>query len=295
VELTSAQINLSWFCDFHANPRTACPYCWVTEAHPDRTRKGNRSADEWARAIAAHIAPTAVVDFVGGEPTVFPGFHELVTRVSATHRWAVTSNMGGTRWRLYCERPVPNCLSWTASYHPSGSPSIQEFGRSCRAVSRHYPTQVNLVDHPSFDARSAVATLRDILADRGMSVVLSPYEEVRDLDVAGPTPLVCSGGMVHVSIDPEGHVYRCLSHERRADRERFRIGNLFGQGIERPERSAICFVPCDVFYVLRTKHTTPNLWNLSVRELELPDGVDLSAHRASFRPPARPAAAGDHS
>lgn len=284
MKLTSAQINISWFCDFHSNESTSCEYCWVTMAQSDRSRDLDHGAEEWLEAIVRNIPNTAHIDFVGGEPTIFPKFHWLLQELSKTHRWAVTSNLGANRWRLYCEQVIPNCMSWTASYHPSSRDSIEEFTAKCIIVGRHYPLQVNLVDYHTYDAPAATAQL----AEAGLKVFLSPFEDVRDLNSAGPAPLTCNGGQTHVLLDPEGHVYKCLTQERRADRERWRIGNVFEGQINWPTTRNICFIPCDQYYNLDQHHSTRDMWNLDVREIDVPEGVDLSAYQDSFNVASSP-------
>ena len=241
-------------------------------------------AEQWLGAIVRDIPASAHIDFVGGEPTVFPRFHWLLRELSATHRWAVTTNMSADRWRLYCKKPVPNCLAWTASYHPSGRDSLEAFAAKCVSVGHYYPLQVNLVDFHTHDAESAAAYFRS----RDLKVFVSPFEDVRDLNVAGPVPLTCNGGQTHVLLDPEGHVYKCLTQERRADRERWRIGNIFEGNITWPTTRSVCFIPCDQHYCLNKEHATRDMWDLDVRELELPAGVDLAEYRRSFEVPRSP-------
>ena len=284
MELTSAQINISWFCDFHSNKKTSCEYCWVTMAQSDRSRELDHPAEEWLEAIRKNIPSTTLVDFVGGEPTVFPEFHRLVRELSKTHRWSVTSNMGANRWKLYCEQLAENCVSWTASYHPSSRDSIEEFAAKCIILGRHYPLQVNVVDYHTYDAPAA----ERYLTESGLKVFLSPFEDVRDLNTAGPSPLTCNGGQTHILIDPEGHVYKCLTQERRADRERWRLGNVFEGNIQWPTKRAICYIPCDQFYNLDRNHATRDMWELDVREAEIPETVDMEAYRKTFEVPASP-------
>jgi hypothetical protein len=284
LKLTSAQINISWFCDFHSNSSTSCEYCWVTMAQSDRSRDLDHPPEEWLEAIVGNLPDSALIDFVGGEPTIFPKFHWLLTELSNTHRWSITSNMGANRWQKYCEEPVPNCRSWTASYHPSSRDTLEEFAAKCIIVSRHYPLQVNLVDYHTYDAPAAL----EQFCDAGLNAVLSPFEDVRDLNVPGTVPLTCNGGQSHVLIDPEGHVYKCLTQERRADRARWRFGNIFEYNIEWPTVRNVCFIPCDQYYNLDRHHSTRDMWELDVRELEVPSGVDLSLYRGSFDVPSSP-------
>lgn len=284
MQLTSAQINISWFCDFHANPKTSCEYCWVTMAQSDRSRQLDHPAEQWLEAIRTHLPETALIDFVGGEPTIFPKFHWLLSELSKTHRWSVTSNMGADRWQIYCEQPISNCVSWTASFHHTTKDSVADFAAKCLITSRHYPLQVNLVDFPTYDAQECALEF----AEWKLKVCISPFEDVRDLNVAGETPLTCNGGMAHVLLDPEGNLYKCLTQERRADRRRWRFGNIFSGDIRWPKTRSVCFIPCDQYYVLDRKHSTTDMWNLDVRPLEVPDSVDLTAHRNSFEVPSSP-------
>ena len=253
-------------------------------AESNRSRSLDRPAESWLEAIRQHVPATAVLDFVGGEPTIFPRFHWFLEQLSTVYRWAVTSNMGGQRWRLYKEQPISNCVSWTASYHHTSHDSIGEFAGKCLELAPHYPISVNVVEHPSHDAQAAVTHLRG----HGLKVYLSPFEDVRDLNVPGPLPLSCNGGHAHITIDPQGFAYKCLTQQRRADRERWRLGNIFDGGIVWPEKRSICFLPCDQFYTLDRKHATHDMWGLDVREIEVPDALDLAPYRAKFDAPSSP-------
>ncbi len=281
MQLTSVMINISWFCDFHANQKTSCSYCWVTMAQSNRSRSLDKPAAAWIEAVQKHIPSTAILDFVGGEPTLFPEFYDMVRTLSQTHGWAVTSNMGGNRYELYCERAIHNCVSWTASYHHSSPDTIDEFMAKCKRVSRFYPLSINVVDFPNYDAAGACEKLRS----NGFKVHLSPFEDVRDLNVAGATPLTCNGGMAHVTIDPQGYVYKCLTQERRADKERWRLGNIFAGNVQWPTSRSMCFIPCDQYYTLDQKHVAKDMWGLDVRELEIPAGVNVESFRESFAAP----------
>ncbi|MBI4472371.1 MAG: hypothetical protein HY646_06860 [Acidobacteria bacterium] len=281
MQLTSVMINISWFCDFHVNEKTSCSYCWVTMAQSNRSRSLDRPAEAWVEAIYKNLPATAVIDFVGGEPTIFPEFHWMLEQLSRSYRWAITSNMGAQRYKLYVEKPVRNCLNWTASYHHSSFDTIDEFAAKCKTVSAKYPLNVNVVDYPNYDATGSAEKLRE----KGLTVHVSPFEDVRDLNAAGPKPLTCNGGMAHVTIDPQGHVYKCLTQERRADKERWRLGNIFEGGIQWPSCRSACFIPCDQYYVLDRRHVAKDMWGLDVRELEVPEGVDLEPYRATFNAP----------
>jgi len=250
-------------------------------AEADRSGTFDQPAEAWLRGIQKYIPTTAVLDFVGGEPTIFPKFRWLIEQVSTSHRWAVTSNMCGRQWQTYKEEPIQNCVSWTASYHHTSRNSIEEFAAKCLELAAHYPISVNVVDHPSHDAHAEAGRLREL----GLKVFVSPFEDVRNLNIPGPLPLTCNGGHAHVSIDPRGYVYKCLTMLRRADQERWRLGNILEGDIIWPEKRSICFMPCDQFYTLDRKHATHDMWGLDVREIEIPDTVSLESYRATFAAP----------
>ena len=177
---------------------------------------------------------------------------------------------------------MPNCVSWTASWHHSNRYSIERFAERCLDLLPHYPSlSVNIVDHPTHDAPAAAEYLRG----RGLKVYVSPYEDVRDLNAPGAVPLTCNGGQAHVTIDPRGFVYRCLTQLRRADQERWRLGNVFTDHLIWPQVRNICFIPCDQFYILDRKHATRDMWGLDVREVEIPPLIDLEPYRSTFDVP----------
>ncbi len=281
MQLDSVMISISWFCDLNINKETSCPYCWVTAAEENRSRILDQPAETWLEAIHKHIPISAVLDFVGGEPTIFPKFHWLIEQVSKTHRWAITSNLYSQAWKSFMEEPIVNCVSWTASYHHTSPDTIDVFAAKCLDLATHYPISVNIVDHPSHNSLVEATHLRKL----GLKVYESPYEDVRNLNIAGPVPLSCNGGHSHVSIDPRGFVYKCLTMQRRADQERWRLGNIFNGSISWPKKRDICFLPCDQFYTLDQKHSTHDMWGLDIREIELPSSFDFESYRRLFHAP----------
>lgn len=278
--MKSVMINLSWKCDLAENPKTACPYCWVRMAGLKRD-VDTFSAAKWLKAIEANISRSVILDFVGGEPTIFKDFHWLIKELSSKYGWAMTSNMNGPGWLEFALNHVKNCVSWTASYHHRSSISIEEFVSRCRQVIKGYPLSVNIVRHPSHDADASAEKLTHL----GLKTFVSPFEDIEDLNCAGELPLSCNGGLSHVVIDPNGNIYRCLTQLRRTDRPRWIIGNLFAESVNWPRKRMLCFLPCDQFYNLDCSHATKDMWGLDVREIETEKPtLDFYSYQQSFNP-----------
>lgn len=279
MQLNSVMVNLSWFCPFSNSEKTACPYCWVTQSENIRSRTNDIPVEKWLSAIKKHFSEEVIFDFVGGEPTAVPSFHNFLEELSGKYRWALTSNMGGDAWKEFDKRRILNGVSWTASYHHTSPDSIDEFIEKCKRLSVHYPVSVNLVNHQSYNVKDTFETLKK----NGLRVFVSPYEDIKLLNEAGKFPLTCNGGQAHIVIDSEGWIYKCLSQQRRLDNKRWRIGNIFDDEINWTKKRAICFIPCDQFYILDKKHSTKDMWGLDVRELEISDGINLGKFRDSFK------------
>ncbi len=89
-------------------------------------------------------------DFTGGEPTLYAGLAEMLGLVGSYSRWAVTSN---TSLRKRIEEIFARnskCSSWTASWHPLGGMSIDEFIDNLHFIRSHGTyVSITMVLHPS--------------------------------------------------------------------------------------------------------------------------------------------------
>jgi hypothetical protein len=70
VELTSAQIDRSCFCDIPANPEMGCPFRRVAVDHRGGEQVLDHSAEKWLAGDREHIQPTARLDHVEGEAMI---------------------------------------------------------------------------------------------------------------------------------------------------------------------------------------------------------------------------------
>ena len=71
MELTSPQIDISCFCDIPANPEMGCPFWRVAVDHRGREWVLDHSAEQCLAGNREHVQPTAHLDHVGGEATIW--------------------------------------------------------------------------------------------------------------------------------------------------------------------------------------------------------------------------------
>ncbi len=144
---------LLWQCQLR------CAFCWVDELGILRTPQ-EHTWQEWAEALvrAAYGRPT-VVDFVGGEPLLFDGFHDLCSELAKERvYWAVTTNAIATDVvNQFTQRYVGNCVCWNVSLQPdSPADQVVENVKALRATP--YAVNLNIVqyaDAPVIDGAGA--------------------------------------------------------------------------------------------------------------------------------------------
>ncbi len=97
-DLSIPKIKTRFAWDIHYKCNFRCPYCWF---YKDWARLGVRnlylSPDEWMehwKRIHDSYGETKI-EIVGGEPFIYPGFIELVKKLSCLHSIKVTTNLSG--------------------------------------------------------------------------------------------------------------------------------------------------------------------------------------------------------
>jgi MoaA/NifB/PqqE/SkfB family radical SAM enzyme len=253
----SIMANLTWRCNYDN-----CPYCWQLAAFGRRKEypAGPHPWTEWRDALLRY--PPAVVDLLGGETLLFPGIYHLAASLYPHHRWAISSNLSSHTWFDFVNRPLPGCVGWTASWHPTGRLLPEEFLRRCKALlGVGYPVNVNIIES-AYKAQE----FADVFRRNGLHVEVNPYEDVRDTMLVSDKPLRCKGGSTHITIDPEGWAYPCLTKLRREDRNHHRLGNIFDGTFRLGSEQRGCRVYCEEYYILRPRHAQGEVWNLYVQE-----------------------------
>jgi len=185
-------VNPIWECQLQ------CPYCWVRALgwHGDPTQLYWKV---WAKWLL-QLPPFSIVDFVGGEPTLYPGLPKLVGVLGqAGIGWAITTNL--IRMEVVEQMlEHPGCVVVNVSIHPDSPRDVRK--RIARLRRNGHLIRVSRVLHK--DAPT-VNWAGDWLAEIS-------YMDVDDGMVVDGKHRLCSAGVKHLVCDPSGNVYRCATH-----------------------------------------------------------------------------------
>lgn len=239
-----AIVNLTWTCQLH------CDYCWLP--HVDVTKDRTvHTADEWADALAQEMVRGDRLEFVGGEPTLFKGFHQLAQSVASRGiEWAVTSNVMNTKViEQFINDPVPLCVCWSVSLH-AGNRSA--WRNADMLEQRGYSVARNVVIHEGApDTSSARVSYR------------IPYQAWKEHLATDGKKRNCDAGKFHFAVAPNGDIYRCSVHLQLDGVKP--IGNLFTREVQ-PLADPLCTTGCTSCY---TSHA--GSWCVTMEELDATD------------------------
>jgi hypothetical protein len=241
-------------CNFH------CEYCWEVQAQrvgeflPIKLRPWRDWLEVWQR-----LAPAAL-DVTGGEPFLLTGLAELLAELPRPMRFGLTTNLSHSLEDLLRLVPPDRFLQVTCSFHPTQGHKLAPelfLGRAMRLAHRGYPVVINLVGWPDCLHRA-----RDWIGHfehHGLRVHFDPYwssyevlqfsdeEAAIARSLTGPDRLppslaelpqvLCSGGLDHLSVQPDGTAWRCLLETQ----QRINLlGNVFDPAFALPAAPFAC-------------------------------------------------------
>jgi MoaA/NifB/PqqE/SkfB family radical SAM enzyme len=227
-----------WFTTMACNFK--CNYCWEVQAQErgDFKPLPFKTADEWINAWTK-LRP-GILDITGGEPFLQPGLIDIIKSIAASGtKVAMTSNFSHPILDFVRQVNPNDILSLTASYHPSQNGSsklpmnediffgrlllLREFGFNNVTVNIvAWPEQFWLI--PKFIELCERHKLRWHV-DPYSSIAYYPWEFTEPERLAltqWVTPqrtiterdrdcmVTCSGGIDHISVQPDGTAWRCI-------------------------------------------------------------------------------------
>jgi MoaA/NifB/PqqE/SkfB family radical SAM enzyme len=249
--LKSAVCFITMLCNYD------CPYCWEAQMR----REGKflpeklRPASDWAEALN-RLEPS-VLDITGGEPSIMPDFIELLQNLDPSINVAFTSNFSFDVEEFMRRAPIYRIHSITASYHPSKTGvTLESFTEKMLKLRDAYlPVTVNFVAAPS--QMKEIPSLKAHFSSHAVrfhvepyicqgfeyseeeSAFLAPYIEAdRTPDAVQGEAYLCSGGLDHISIQPNGDAYRCLLDKQKNDAAK--IGNIFDPAFFLLSKMTLC-------------------------------------------------------
>lgn len=227
-----------------------CPYC--IQGGINRNVYNEVEPNQWIEYISS--MPIDRVGLIGGEPTLYDGFKELVESLAKTKLVTVTTNLHSKLFEDFGEFVVwarNYNVRWNVSYHPSVI-SIDRFINLVRTmrINGLWVDQVASVLTPELEfslktlCESNIGFWLQTCTYRDSSGVLHPTREELERYGACETYIydydrynfLCGGNknidvVCHTGkllVDPEGDAYRC--HRDLYNRDNS-IGNVFDQSV----------------------------------------------------------------
>jgi len=178
---------------------------------------------EWLSAI--NRGKGALVDIVGGEPSMLPGIYDFCRELES---WAMTTNLiDWPVWEPFLQKTLQNCACITCSWSEQ-MPEKQFLDRVYALSSAGYHTVVSLV----------IPTVR-WLPVRGIPVATN--ERFSHKFHLERTSRSCNAGMNHISISDDGEIYPCQAWQMV---RRNSLGNLFEHGLKYGNDKHNCNLSC---------------------------------------------------
>jgi MoaA/NifB/PqqE/SkfB family radical SAM enzyme len=216
-----------------------CKYCWEVQGQehgdfkPEPFKPWRTWADAWVR-----LRPD-ILDITGGEPFLVPGLLDIIEAVTAAGtRVAITTNLSHPILEFVKRITPEQVFSITASYHPTENGDrknpmnadvffgrlllLREFGFNEVTVNIvTWPEQLWLI--PKYIEMCETHRFRWHV-DPYTSIMYYPwtYTEAEKAALsqwitpqrvpweAPGGPVTCSGGIDHLSVQPDGSAWRCI-------------------------------------------------------------------------------------
>ncbi len=236
--------SIVWWVTMACNFK--CEYCWQVQAQ----KRGEfmpgkfRPWEEWL-AVFSKLQP-ALLDVTGGEPFLQPGLPNVLAGLPAT-RFGLTTNLSHPLDELLRMVGPERFVQVTCSFHPTQGnrlPPELFLGRALRLLHRGYPVVINMVGWPDclHRARDWIGHFQHHGFRVHFDPYWSPYEKAEfsaaeaaiAAALTGPDreppslaelpQVLCSGGVSHLSVQPDGSAWRCIletQHRLNA------LGNVF--------------------------------------------------------------------
>lgn len=207
-----------------------------------------------------------VLDITGGEPFLQPGLLDIIESLASNGtRLAMTSNFSHSIME-FVKRVTPDQMfSITASYHPSENGDrknpmnvdvflgrmllLREFGFNVTINIVAWPEQIWLI--PKWvELFHGVHKFR-VHVDPYSSIEYYPWEyteaekgllrqyvsEGRNIDRPELGPVTCSGGISHLSVQPDGSAWRCILERQQMKHP---LGNILDEDFKLLSEPLVC-------------------------------------------------------
>lgn len=271
------RVEYFWMVMGRCNYR--CPYCVYGLVPFDRRKVGYYfSADQWVsgwKRLYERYGEGNII-LTGGEPTLYPGFDEMVLALNQWYWLAFDTNLSWEKDKLadFLRRADPKKVRFEISFHPSQT-ETEPFLEKARMIHDAGFGYINrLVSYPALLPR--LDEFREAFAARGLTFVVNPFQgeyEGRQypqaysdadrrlisgatvaieqeaanaphkefvqqiLDRESPKGRLCRSGYQHLRVEDDGTVYRCGEY---ATLKWEPFGNFFDEGLSLWDEPRLC-------------------------------------------------------
>jgi len=229
-------VKFSW--DIHYKCNFRCPYCWFYKEWANmKKRNVYLSPDEWMvhwNRIYDKYGEVKI-EIVGGEPSIYPNFIELVKKLSSVHLVKITTNLSGDVER-FVKEISPDRVNLDLNYHVSfidletvikKARILNNAGFKSGVCFLAYPPQMKQIDR-----------LSKVFKETGINFALAAFwgehegkkypgaysDEEKEmmrpymgdvdrlsyhLNAKSPRGKLCNAGHAYASIQGDGSVVRC--------------------------------------------------------------------------------------
>lgn len=267
----SKPVSFSWDLHYACNYR--CPYCWWHGRWPQLAAMNQRlTPEEWFRHWERIYKDygSVRISIIGGEPFIYPHFHEMVKLLSALHTMLITTNLS-TNIDRFSEEIDSEKVKISPTFHPTFA-DFDTFLKKCVLLKAKgftenvnylaYPPQIKLL--PSFKEKFNQAGLKLCVmtfwgtyagkeypggyTDEERQIV-SPELGKRNNEEFQLSPVdvfkdkICAAGHRYGVIQADGTVLRCGGSGLNE-----KIGNFFDENFklqDKPYRCNAQFCKCN--------------------------------------------------
>jgi len=235
-----------------------CPYCLTVQTNDPMQKVPFRPYKDWVE-VWNRFEGNLLLDVVGGEPFLLPGFVDLINELNDHVKVAITTNLKCDLTEFVQKVSPQKVVSMTASLHPSSSMNVESFlGKIQLLKNRGFHLVVNYVAYP--EQLWMIPHFKKLVEDAGVIFHVDPYGPgpkrpytLSDKELKFLKQFVgidrgdffnhewktyqCSGGMNLFSTLPNGDTYTCVTGRYQ---ESNRVGNVFDPNFKPSEKPVIC-------------------------------------------------------
>jgi MoaA/NifB/PqqE/SkfB family radical SAM enzyme len=233
-------------------------YCWQVQGQAIGKYKPTKMipANQWIEAFN-RIRPSQIA-ISGGEPFLQPGLIDILEQVE-TDVIGLTSNLSDSKLLIeFCRRISSSKVRYiTASYHPTENRMSKDalIGKVLLLKEHGFQTTVNIVAWP--ELLWLIPSLHSEFASHGIAMHVEPYASMSSLEVnyterqtvllkqfvaaerafINVDNVLCSGGVTHLSVQPDGSAWRCTLEQQQGINQ---VGNIFDEKFQLNQNWADC-------------------------------------------------------